>query len=168
MANGEDNRDGHAHEIAWNNGVEGSTDDPAILGRRAAAVRALLATLFATKGTIMLCAGDEFGRTQQGNNNAYAQDNAITWLDWEGRDRSLEAFVAALAAFRARGNLADPGFLADGDWRDLAGHPLDGEGWGDAQGFELRVPDGGATLILRFDRPAIRVTLAHATILESR
>ena len=60
----------------------------------------------------MLTAGDEFGRTQGGNNNAYAQDNAITWLDWDGRDRDLEAFAAALAAFRrAHPALADPAFL---------------------------------------------------------
>ena len=81
--------------------------DPDRRPRRASAaaplIRALLlATLFATKGTIMLTAGDEFGRTQSGNNNAYAQDNAVTWLDWEGRDTALEDFVAALAAFRAR------------------------------------------------------------------
>lgn len=168
MANGEGNRDGHAHEIAWNNGAEGPTDDPAILGRRAGDIRALLATLFATKGTIMLTAGDEFGRTQGGNNNAYPQDNAATWLDWESRDRALEDFVAALAAFRAKSGFADPAFLAAADWRDLAGHPLDENGWAEAQGFELRVPDGGATLVLRFDRPARRVTLARAEILESR
>ena len=168
MANGEANRDGHAHEVAWNNGAEGPTDDPAVQGRRASDARALLATLFASTGTIMLCAGDEFGRTQGGNNNAYAQDNAITWLDWEGRDRALEDFVAALAAFRADGGFADPAFLGAGDWRDLAGHPLDEAGWANAQGFELRVSDAGATLILRFDRPAGRVTLARAHILESR
>ena len=77
----------------------GPTDDPpyALRGRD---VRALLATLFASRGTIMLTAGDEFGRNQGGNNNAYAQDNAITWLDWDARDRDLEAFTAALAAFR--------------------------------------------------------------------
>ena len=168
MANGEDNRDGHAGEVAWNGGVEGPTDDPAVLGRRNNDVRALLATLFATKGTIMLTAGDEFGRTQRGNNNAYAQDNAVTWLDWEGRDRALEAFVAELADFRAAGTFADPAFLGAAEWRDLAGHPLDEAGWANAQGFELRLPDGDATLILRFDRPAARVTLARAHILESR
>lgn len=168
MANGEGNRDGHAHEVSWNNCAEVPADDPAILGRRTGDIRALLATLFATKGTIMLTAGDEFGRTQGGNNNAYPQDNATTWLDWKSRDRALEDFVATLAAFRAKNGFADPAFLAAADWRDLAGHPLDENGWAEAQGFELRVPDGDATLVLRFDRPARRVTLARAEILESR
>ncbi|WP_374942688.1 glycogen debranching protein [Sphingomonas sp.] len=168
MANGEGNRDGHAGEVAWNGGVEGPTDDPAVHGRRDSDARALLATLFASKGTIMLTAGDEFGRTQDGNNNAYAQDNATTWLDWESRDTALEDFVAALAAFRASAGFANPAFLGASDWRDLDGHPLDATRWSRAQGFELRVPDGDATLILRFDRPAARVTLARARILESR
>ena len=168
MANGEDNRDGHAHEISWNNGAEGPSDDPAVIARRTSDTRALLATLFATKGTIMLTAGDELGRTQGGNNNAYPQDNATTWLDWEGRDIALEELVIALAAFRSSAGFVDPAFLAAADWRDLSGHPLGELGWTDAQGFELRVPDGEATLILRFDRPARRVTLARADLLESR
>ncbi len=104
-ANGEDNRDGHGDNLSWNNGVEGPSDDPAIRQRRRDDLRALLATLFASRGTIMLTAGDEFGRTQQGNNNAYAQDNAIGWVDWQNRDRDLEDFVAALAAFRAANRL---------------------------------------------------------------
>src|SRR5690606_1970207 len=79
-ANGEANRDGEHDNNSWNNGVEGPTDDPAILAARAADMRALLATLFASRGTIMLTAGDEFGRSQGGNNNAYAQDNETTWL----------------------------------------------------------------------------------------
>jgi glycogen operon protein len=167
-ANGEHNRDGHGGEISWNAGTEGATDDPAVQGRRDGDARALLATLFASKGTILLSAGDECGRTQSGNNNAYAQDNATTWLDWERRDIALEDFVAALAAFRAGTTLADPGFLGAADWRDLAGHPLDPAGWHEAQGFELRVPDGDATLMIRVDRTAARVTLARAHVLESR
>ena len=101
-ANGEHNRDGHNENLSWNNGVEGETADPAIVDARRRDLRALLSTLFASRGTIMLTAGDEFGRTQRGNNNAYAQDNEITWLDWESRDRELEEHVAALAAFRKR------------------------------------------------------------------
>ena len=93
-ANGEHNRDGHDDNLSWNNGAEGPTADPAITAARSRDLRALLATLFASRGTIMLTAGDEFGRSQGGNNNAYAQDNAITWLDWDRRDRDLEAFVA--------------------------------------------------------------------------
>ncbi|WP_267382531.1 MULTISPECIES: glycogen debranching enzyme [unclassified Sphingomonas] len=167
-ANGEDGRDGHGENWSWNGGAEGASDDPAILARRDADRRALLATLFASKGTIMLAAGDEFGRTQGGNNNAYAQDNATGWVDWAGRDTALEAFVAALAAFRAGTPLADPVALEHGDWRDLAGRPMTAEAWDAAQGFELRLPDGDDTLILRFDRPARRVTLARARILDSR
>ncbi|MFQ8430359.1 glycogen debranching protein GlgX [Amaricoccus sp. W119] len=108
-ANGEENRDGHDENLSWNNGVEGSTRDPAILSARARDTRALLATLFASRGTIMLAAGDEFGRGQHGNNNAYAQDNAITWLDWRGRDRTLEAYCIDLARTRrAHPRLGDP------------------------------------------------------------
>jgi glycogen operon protein len=151
-ANGEENRDGHGENFSWNNGVEGSTHDPAILARRAADARALLATLFASKGAILLTAGDEFGRTQNGNNNAYAQDNEITWLDWQGRDRDLEDFVAALAAFRvANPMLSDPDFLSTADWRDLDGNPMTPEKWEaqDAAGFELRLAHG---VTLRIDR----------------
>ena len=68
--------------------------------QRARDTCALLATLFASRGTIMLAAGDEFGRTQKGNNNAYAQDNELTWLDWAGLDQALEAYAFALAAIR--------------------------------------------------------------------
>src|SRR3546814_7038158 len=73
-ANGEHNRDGHGENFSWNNGVEGASADPAIQAARRRDVKALLGTLFCSRGTIMLTAGDEFGRTQMGNNNAYAQD----------------------------------------------------------------------------------------------
>ncbi|MGE3365261.1 MAG: glycogen debranching protein GlgX, partial [Rhizobiaceae bacterium] len=99
-ANGEKNRDGHNENLSWNNGVEGGTVDARIVASRKRDVRALLATLFASRGAIMLTAGDEFGRTQKGNNNAYCQDNELTWLDWQGRDRELEAFVERLAEMR--------------------------------------------------------------------
>ena len=99
-ANGEHNHDGHNENLAWNNGVEGETADPEIIGERQRDARAILATLFASRGAIMLTAGDEFGRTQKGNNNAYAQDNDLTWLDWAGRDIELERYVAALASIR--------------------------------------------------------------------
>ena len=98
--NGEGNRDGHDENFSWNNGVEGATEDALVLSRRKADARALLATLFASRGTLLITAGDEFGRTQQGNNNAYAQDNAMTWIDWQNRDLELEDFVAGLAALR--------------------------------------------------------------------
>jgi glycogen debranching enzyme len=137
-ANGEENRDGHGENFSWNHGVEGPTDDPAILAARSRDVKALLATLFASRGTIMLTAGDEFGRTQGGNNNAYAQDNSMTWLDWQGRDRELEAFAGTLAALRrANPQLAGPALLTgestdglpDVTWLTPGGRPMGSADW---------------------------------------
>ncbi|KLK91785.1 glycogen debranching protein [Microvirga vignae] len=85
-ANGEDNKDGHDHNLSWNHGVEGETNDPEIRALRCRQMRNMLATLLFSQGTPMLLAGDEFARTQHGNNNAYAQDNDISWIDWEGVD----------------------------------------------------------------------------------
>jgi len=85
-ANGEDNRDGHSHNFSSNHGVEGETTDAAINGLRRRQRLNMLATLILSKGTPMLLAGDEFGNTQHGNNNAYAQDNEVSWLDWSGLD----------------------------------------------------------------------------------
>ncbi len=92
-ANGEDNRDGHGDNRSWNHGVEGPTDDPEVLARRRRSVRNLLGTLLLAPGVPMLVAGDEAGRTQQGNNNAYCQDSELTWLDWD-----LEEWQSALLA----------------------------------------------------------------------
>ncbi|KIU29756.1 glycogen debranching protein [Sphingomonas melonis] len=167
-ANGEDNRDGHGDNLSWNNGVEGPSDDPVIRQRRRDDLRALLATLFASRGTIMLTAGDEFGRTQQGNNNAYAQDNAIGWVDWQNRDRDLEDFVAALAAYRAANRLDVVAPYADADWRALDGEVMTPGRWHDAPGFELRLGDGDAQIALRIDRQTRRVSLSRRTIVESR
>ncbi|HTO29265.1 MAG TPA: glycogen debranching protein GlgX, partial [Devosia sp.] len=100
QANGEGNRDGHNHNASWNCGAEGETDDPAINAARKRDVRALLATLFLSRGVPLLQQGDEMYRSQQGNNNAYAQDNEITWLDWENGDGDMVDFVAALTKFR--------------------------------------------------------------------
>ena len=99
-ANGEEGRDGHAHNLSANQGVEGETADAAVLARRRAKARALLAVLMLSQGTPMLLAGDELGHGQGGNNNAYCQDNATTWLDWASADESLAAYVARLAALR--------------------------------------------------------------------
>jgi glycogen debranching enzyme GlgX len=99
-ANGEDNRDGHNNNQSWNCGVEGETDDEHINAARKRDVRAMLATLFLSRGTPLIQQGDEMFRTQQGNNNAYAQDNEITWVDWESADGALVDFVAAINAFR--------------------------------------------------------------------
>ncbi len=101
-ANGEDNRDGHGHNLSWNCGWEGPTLDPEVLGRRARLQRALLATVVLAQGTPMLAAGDELGHTQGGNNNPYCQDNAITWIDWDSADQSLIDYTAHLLALRRR------------------------------------------------------------------
>ena len=93
LANGENNRDGESHNRSWNCGVEGLTDDPAIMRLRSRQKRNFLATLFLSQGVPMLLAGDELGRTQQGNNNAYCQDNEISWLHWDTADPELLAFT---------------------------------------------------------------------------
>jgi isoamylase len=99
-ANGQDNRDGTSDNRSTNCGVEGPTQDPAIAAARQRRSRALLATLLASQGIPMLTAGDEIGRTQGGNNNAYCQDNPVSWIDWGAGDVSLASFVAALTRFR--------------------------------------------------------------------
>ena len=104
-ANGENNRDGHDANFSWNGGVEGETDDPAILALRDRQKRNLLATLILSLGVPMLLQGDETGRTQRGNNNAYCQDNEIAWTDWENlrpEDERLRDFVRTLVALRRR------------------------------------------------------------------
>ena len=101
-ANGESNRDGADANWSWNHGVEGASADPAVVAARTRDVRSLLATLLLSRGTPMLAMGDELGRTQHGNNNAYAHDGPLTWIDWAAADTGLAAFVAALVAVRRR------------------------------------------------------------------
>jgi len=98
--NGENNRDGESHNRSWNCGVEGPSDDPDVLALRARQQRNFLATLFLSQGVPMLLGGDEIGRTQQGNNNAYCQDNALSWYDWDQIDDDLLAFTRRLIRFR--------------------------------------------------------------------
>lgn len=154
-ANGEANRDGHNDNHSWNCGVEGPSDDPEVLARRATAQRALLGTLFASTGTIMLTAGDEFGRTQQGNNNAYCQDNAIGWIDWAARDRDLEDHVASLAAVRAARQSAMARFPEDGIWSAPDGHGMDAAAWNDpaAPGLAWAPARPSDRLAFQIDRP---------------
>ncbi len=146
--NGEGNRDGHSENFSWNGGVEGPSDDPAILARRRGDARAMLATLFASTGTILLTAGDEFGRTQMGNNNAYAQDNAVSWLDWEGRDTALGAFVADLAANRAAHQQRLAAFPEGGVWLDADGQEMTPAAWENPAAAKVfyRGPDYTLTL----------------------
>jgi isoamylase len=99
-ANGEGNRDGTDDNRSWNCGVEGPTDDPAVLALRARQRRNFVATLFLSQGTPMLLYGDEAGRTQHGNNNAYCQDNALTAVDWDDLDSDFVEFVARVARLR--------------------------------------------------------------------
>jgi glycogen operon protein len=158
-ANGEENRDGGNADFSWNNGVEGVTTDPAVVAARQRDVRALLATLFVSRGLPMLTAGDEFGRTQGGNNNAYAQDNATTWLNWALGDMELAAFTARLVALRkAHPSLSADAFLTG------RGEPLPDAMWLAAEGGEMtpeRWEDGrrvvGLVLTVGGDRSAIWV-----------
>lgn len=134
-ANTEDNRDGHHSNFSDNCGVEGPTDDPEIRAIRARRQRNMLATLFVSQGTPMLLAGDEFANSQQGNNNAYCQDNQIGWLDWESADVDLQSFVSNLSKFRQDhpclrqtrflhgGKRAQDG-KPDVEWRGFGGQPL--------------------------------------------
>jgi isoamylase len=102
--NGDNGGDGETHNGSWNCGVEGPTSDPAIIALRELQKRNLLATLMFSQGVPMLVAGDEFGRTQQGNNNAYCQDTALSWFDWDLLERHADIcrFVKALVEFRQR------------------------------------------------------------------
>jgi isoamylase len=102
-ANGEENRDGHSHNLCENYGIEGPTDDAAIKNVRFRQMRNMLATLILSRGTPMLLGGDELGRTQGGNNNAYCQDNEISWIDWEGADSNgwgLARYTQRMIALR--------------------------------------------------------------------
>ncbi len=99
-ANQDDNNDGESHNRSWNCGVEGETDDPEIVELRKRQVRNFLATMFVSQGVPMICHGDELGRTQQGNNNGYCQDNELTWIDWKNVDEDLVGFTGKLAALR--------------------------------------------------------------------
>ena len=138
--NGEDNRDGSDANHGWNCGAEGETGDADVLARRALLQRALLATLLLAQGTPMLCAGSELGHTQGGNNNAYCQDNAGTWIDWPAADASLIVFAARVIALRrmlrplpdhwASGS-PDADGVTELAWFDRLGEPLDVDAWRD-------------------------------------
>ena len=119
-------------------------------------MRALLATLFASRGTLMVCAGDEFGRTQLGNNNAYAQDNEIPWINWESRDLELEEFFSGLAALRRYNHeLKSLEFIKDARWRDLDGTAMTAEKWESQElnGFDVSFRNSrNGTVEIQIDR----------------
>jgi glycogen debranching enzyme len=137
-ANGEDNRDGHGHNLSWNCGTEGPTTDPEVLTRRARLKRALLATVLLAQGTPMLAAGDELGHTQGGNNNPYNQDNETTWINWAQADDTLIEYTANLVALRKRllplaprwyTGLQDAQGQHDLTWLRRTGQPMSPEFW---------------------------------------
>ncbi len=144
-ANGEDNNDGNSNNMSWNCGVEGPTDDPEINALRERQIRNMLATLLLSQGTPMLLAGDEFGRTQKGNNNAYCQDNEISWLDWNygPRGEGLIRFVQRLTKLRhdypilRRGRFLGQAVneelgVRDITWIDAGGGEMEQAAWQDS------------------------------------
>jgi glycogen operon protein len=178
-ANGEGNRDGHAGEIAWNNGAEGATTDGEVKAARRRDIRALLATLLFSRGTPMIGMGDELGRSQGGNNNAYAQDNVSTWIDWTIVDRDLLAFASSLTALRqAHPVLAADRFLdgradadgvADVTWLSPQGRVMQGSDWANGSlrtlGMDLAGDGEGAERVIVWTNGAadeIRVVLPEA------
>ncbi|TVQ83906.1 MAG: glycogen debranching enzyme GlgX [Chromatiaceae bacterium] len=155
VANGEGNRDGHNHNLSWNCGVEGPTDDPAILALRRRQTRNLVSLLMLSQGVPMLLAGDEVLRSKQGNNNTYCQNNELSWTDWRlvEDNQEMYSFWRGLIAFRRRhptlrrnrfltGRAAQPGGLADITWHGLRLHKPNFE---DASAQVLAFTLAGAT-----------------------
>jgi glycogen operon protein len=141
-ANGDENRDGESHNRSWNCGAEGPTEDEAIDTLRARQMRNFMTTLLLSQGVPMLLGGDEFGRTQMGNNNTYCHDSEMTWFDWEHQDESLLEFTRQLVALRK----AHPTFMRR---RWFQGRPLHGAGvediaWLTPQGMPMTDEDWGA------------------------
>ena len=174
-ANGENNQDGNDNNLSWHCGGEGPTDDPAIVALRERQKRNMLATLLLSQGTPMILAGDEFGHSQQGNNNAYCQDNEISWLEWDATGdmgQALTAFVRRLALLRQAFPVLRRGrFLAaewneelqvkDVTWINAIGSEMTDEHWSDglmrcfgmlldgrAQVSGIRRPGSDVTLLL--------------------
>ncbi|HTY72979.1 MAG TPA: glycogen debranching protein GlgX [Actinomycetes bacterium] len=144
-ANREDNRDGTNDNLSWNHGVEGPTDDPTVIASRAQAQRTLLAALLTSFGVPMILGGDEIGRTQQGNNNAYCQDNELTWFDWEAADASLLDFTKRLVRLRRdhpvlrRRRFLSGAEAAEIEWFTPSGEPMSSEDWANADARAVAV-----------------------------
>ena len=151
-ANGDENNDGHSENYSANWGVEGPTDDVEILAIRERVLRAMLATVMLSAGTPMLLAGDEFGNSQQGNNNSYCQDNELSWLNWQEakseKGQALTAFVSRLAALRREHQSLRPKRFEDASaeiapglsrvaWYDVDGKPMTPEAWEYTEGRAL-------------------------------
>jgi isoamylase len=167
-ANGENNADGHHHNLSWNCGIEGPTEDVAISALRQRQMRNILATLYLSQGVPMLQGGDEFARTQQGNNNAYCQDNEISWVDWRLCDanRDLLDFVRLLARLRReqaefrretflKGAVSRAG-IKDVTWLHARGSEMTPDDWRGATLRSLGVwfgkrSDSAARLLLLFN-----------------
>jgi isoamylase len=144
-ANGEDNRDGTSDNRSWNSGTEGPTSDPGINALRARQSRAMLATLMLSFGVPLLLGGDEMGRTQQGNNNAYCQDNELTWFDWEGADKDLLDFTRRLIAFRRthpvfrRRRFLQGAEAAELEWFTPQGTTMNDADWADPSALAIGI-----------------------------
>jgi glycogen operon protein len=164
-ANGEDNRDGHNDNLSWNCGVEGSTDDEDVLELRDRMRRFAMTMLVVSQGVPMLLMGDENGRSQKGNNNAYCQDNELTWMDWspEPREERMRAFVAGALGMRRklpllgsphwlRGDPVAEGGLPGVRWLKPDGAPMAQGDWLNGQARALMVAlaeaDGDGVLML--------------------
>ena len=186
-ANLENNADGHTHNLSANYGVEGPTDDPAVATLRARQMRNLLATVFLSQGVPMLLAGDEFGRSQQGNNNAYCQDNEISWIDWSllERNAALADFARRLIELRrSRLWLRRDTFLKgsqraattrDVAWLHPSGREMSEADWNDSElralailmnvGATSKKAEGGGDLLIAFnaDEAATVMTMPIAS-----
>lgn len=171
-ANGEDNNDGHDHNLSWNHGVEGPTDDPDIHALRLRQIRNFFATLMFSQGTPMMLAGDEMLRTQGGNNNAYCQDNEISWLDWNlsADAQSMIDYLRHVIDLRRRYPILRRGRFLSGDynedlglkevtWLTPDGDEMDVECWEDAEARSLGVLLDGRARPSGIRRPGADVTL---------
>lgn len=161
-ANGEDNQDGDNNNLSWNCGTEGATDNPDVLALRRRQKRNFLTTLLLSQGVPMISGGDELGRTQQGNNNAYCQDNPISWYDWNIGDegKTLLEFVTRLIEFRKRhpifrrpkffqGRPIRGGGIKDVMWFNASGREMNDEEWTNGFARSLGVLLNGRTIDVR-------------------
>ena len=170
-ANGEDGRDGHSDNQSWNCGVEGPTEDAEIVALRERQKRNMLATLLLAQGTPMLLAGDEFGRTQDGNNNAYCQDNEISWVNWNFGEKEVELaeFARRVIVLRQsfpilrRSRFLNGEYNADLDVRDVrwlspSGQDIEDQQWGDSNARCFGMLLDGRAQASGIKRPAMDAT----------